>query len=98
MTEEQLTGGCLEAGGGAKMSLGVRKGPREGETTSIVLGRWAPGRALEDCRTGFLPTRSCNHARSPLVVTVKKLTVAKWLRVLIFHPLEKDCTSPFFAM
>lgn len=29
---------------------------------------------------------------------MKMLTVAGWSRVLIFHPLEKDCTSPLFAL
>lgn len=76
------------------MSLGGRKGEREGETGSHLLGRCAP--------TGLWRVSGLYSADLPLLpsllVMMKVLTVADWLWVLIFHPLEKDYTSLLFIM
>lgn len=59
-----------------------------GEISSNLLGWCAPcgARGSQDCT---LPTCSCNQPRS-LLVMMKVLTVADWLCVFMFHPLEKD--------
>ena len=80
--------GCLwELGGGR----------REGEpvATSQADVSMQGSRGSRDC---FLPVCSFNQARSLLVLMIKMLTVAIWLWLLIFCPLEKGCTSPLSAM
>lgn len=76
----------LEAVGGAKMPLGVRRGQKGRAGRRPPARLMCPVQGSRGPQDGSLPISSFNQARSRLVLMMKVLTVALWPWVLIFCP------------